>query len=130
MKFKHAITILALLFASVGNAQALSVKLAWAAPTTYEDSKPILSTTVLNYNVFRATKADVSDAVKVNLYAISGLTYSDTSVVSGMTYYYYVVTFVISTQPSKPSSTFSVLVTPGTVPPSKPTLVTVTVQVP
>jgi fibronectin type 3 domain-containing protein len=62
-----------------------SVSLSWAASA---------SSTTWGYNVYRSNVSG-SGYTKINLSPVSGLTYTDTIVVSGQTYYY-VVTAVDS----------------------------------
>lgn len=95
-----------------------TVNLAWNAVTTYIDGTPI--TVVVSYDVWRATKVDLSDAAKVSGAGVVAVTYVDATVASGGAYWY----FVRARLPNGLESTNSNVATAVLKTPASPTGVT------
>jgi hypothetical protein len=95
---------------------ALQCNLAWSAVTTFTDGTTIPTGTTVFYNVFRATKPDLSDAIKLNISGVTLTTYSDSTIVTGRLYYYYTQSYINASMPSGNSNVVSL----STLVPSNP----------
>ena len=82
---KKLLAVLALIVASAGMAQAQhSATLTWGASTP----GTCAGTPTLAYNVFRGTTAGGEGTTPLNATPLTVLTFSDTTVVMGTTYFY------------------------------------------
>lgn len=111
---KKLLLSLGLLLAMSASAFALQVNLAWDAVTTYVGGSTIPAGTTVFYDVYRATLSNLSNAVKLNPAGVTAITYSDATVASGNTYYYFVKAYTNPALPSGNSNVVSViLLTPN-----------------
>ena len=82
--------LLILAFAMVAPAASHSVTLTWNAATPSMPACPTAPT--LGYNVFRGTAAGAESTTPLNATPIAALTYTDTTVAVGNSYFYTVQT--------------------------------------
>lgn len=104
---KKLLTILFLSLSLCVPAFALQSNLGWTAPTTFSDGTTIPTGTAISYDVFRATLVNLSDAIKLNALPVTNTTYSDTTIVTGKTYYYFTRAYI---NPALPSGNSNVVV--------------------
>lgn len=80
-------------------ALALNGNISWDPVTTYVDGVAIESGKTVYYEVFRATKADLSDAVKISPADHQTTSFTDTSLTPNKTYYFYVRAYLVPSNP-------------------------------
>lgn len=94
MKFWICILILSILWKNV--ARATDIIISWTAVEKYADGSIINPKINLKYNVWRSTRADLSNAIKLNTLinpinqTNKNYIFVDTSFVRGRNYYYFI----------------------------------------
>lgn len=83
----------------------LKGSLSWDAVTTYTDGVAIEAGKTVFYEVFRATRADLSDAVRISPADHQATSFQDTSLTPNKTYYFYVRAYLVSSNPGLNSDT-------------------------
>jgi hypothetical protein len=110
-KVKKWFLDLGLLLVMVCPTWAASVSLTWDPVTTYADTVPIEVGEVVKYDVWRDTNSNLSGAIRL-AFDLTATNYSDASVVSKNTYYYFVRAYIVDTVPSDRSNVASVRIWP------------------
>lgn len=68
----------------------------WSAVTTYDDGSPLNVGDVVKFDVYRATKVDLSDAVKLTTTSVTGTSYTDSTIALKQKYYYFVREYIVA----------------------------------
>jgi len=103
---KKFILILFLVLAFSVPGFSLQANFNWVAVTTYSDGSAIPAATTVFYDIYRGTLANLSDAAKINSSGITAVSYSDTTIVTNKSYYYFLRAYV---NPALPSANSNVI---------------------
>lgn len=93
---------IALLLVMPAQAQ-LKATVSWDPVTTYSDGVEIEAGKTVFYEVFRASKADLTDAVKLTPADYQSTTFLDPALGPNKTYYFYVRAYLVAANPGASS---------------------------
>jgi len=124
---KHAWLLAILLFCTYTCTAQHVVKLSWTAPTADVNGNPLTGSEALTgYNVYRST-SQAGPFTKLNTSAITTPSYTDSTVVNGVTYWY-TITALDPTESAQTGPAGPAVIPNTNVAPNNPTTIIIQVQ--